>query len=91
MSAAARWMGRVAALGCVACRNAARGKTPAQVHHLTGYPFRGIGQKAADAFVVPLCASCHVELHRGVESWELANGKQVELLAQTILDLARSA
>lgn len=91
MTPASRWMGRVAALGCLTCRNSGRGATPAQVHHLTGYPFRGIGQKAADAFVVPLCPSCHADLHRGVESWERANGKQVDLLAQTILELARLA
>jgi len=89
-SAAAWWMGQVASLGCVACRNAGRGPTPAQVHHLTGHPFRGIGKRADDTITIPLCNTCHNDLHRGVDSWELANGEQHTLLAQTIREVAKN-
>ena len=83
-------MGQVAALGCVACRNADRGPTPAQVHHLTGYHFRATGKKAADTMTIPLCPECHTALHNAVERWQVANGTQVQLLAQTIEDVARN-
>lgn len=85
-----RWMGLVASLGCIACRNAGRGATPAQIHHLTGHPFRGIGKKASDAFVLPLCVMCHTSLHAGVKSWELANGSQASLMAQVIGEVAEA-
>lgn len=78
------WMGQVAQLPCCGC-----GAVGVQVHHVTGHPFRGVGKKAADVFTIPLCPECHESLHRGVKTWELRHGAQVELLAATIETVAR--
>ena len=83
------WLGCVAALGCVVCKSLGV-SSPAVVHHLTGHPYRGIGHKASDAFVVPLCPEHHNLLHRGVESFERQFGTQTELLARTILAVAKT-
>lgn len=52
-------MGNVAELGCILCRVLMLGQTPAELHH----PRRGtgMGQKAPDTDVIPLCP----EHHRG--------------------------
>ena len=47
---------------CLACRAPA----PCQPHHLDR---GGMGTKGPDAFTVPLCASCHGQLHNKPE-WE---------------------
>ena len=55
MSAAgARWMGKVAALGCVICRRLGHGYVPAQVHHVA----EGSG-KRSDFAVAPMCEAHH--------------------------------
>ena len=83
------WLGRVAALGCVVCKSLGV-SSPAIVHHLTGHPYRGIGRKASDAFTIPLCPSHHDMLHRGIGTFERQFGTQTELLARTILAVAKT-
>ena len=49
----------VAQLPCVVC-----GMMPVVCHHLLrGDPKRGMGRKAGDDYVIPLCPSCHTALH----------------------------
>jgi len=43
---------------CLVCRRGA------EAHHLQHVGERGIGMKSGDNFAVPLCRTCHTELHR---------------------------
>ncbi|MBR2691808.1 MAG: DUF968 domain-containing protein [Aquamicrobium sp.] len=67
----------MAALGCIICGG------PAEVHHLTG---AGMGLKAANDNVIPLCPPHHrtggygVAVHAGTKEWERRHGTQAELL-----------
>jgi hypothetical protein len=81
----------VAGLGCVVCRRLDYGPTPAMIHHIrTG---QGMGQRAPDALVIPLCPMHHqqggrgVSIHAGQKEFENLYGSELELLAQTILEV----
>lgn len=50
-------MGRVASLGCIACRIAGTPGTPPELHHPRHDA--GAGQKAPDSDVIPLCPPHH--------------------------------
>ncbi len=85
-------MARVASLGCVVCRNLGFGPTPASVHHIrTG---QGMSQRASNYLVIPLCPQHHtdggkgVAIHAGQQSFEAIYGSELDLLAQTIGDIA---
>ena len=60
--------------GCCICRR------PAEIHHLIGFAYRGIGQKATDENTIPLCVEHHRGAqgihHLGLKTWEKAYGKQ---------------
>ncbi|WP_062266925.1 Ref family recombination enhancement nuclease [Endozoicomonas arenosclerae] len=80
----------VAALGCVACRRAGYGETPAEVHHITtGF---GTGQARDDLKVIPLCPAHHRTgpdaVHVSPALFERRFGHELELLEQTCKDLA---
>lgn len=72
-------MDRVAQFPCMAC-----GAHPVELHH----PRRGmgIGQRASNYDVLPLCADHHrtgghgVALHAGQKTWEAIYGTEAELL-----------
>lgn len=53
-----RHLGRVAALGCILCREhfGVEG-TPAEIHHLREE--QGAAQRGSDWLAIPLCPSCH--------------------------------
>lgn len=93
MSKAARHMGKVAALGCVVCRNLGYGPTPAQVHHIKEEC--GAGQRQSDFLTIPLCAEHHLDggkgvaFHAGWKEFERLYGTELDLLAQTIGDLTK--
>lgn len=53
-------------------------------HHVIGYGLGGMGTKAHDLFVIPLCRRHHDELHRDVAAWEAQYGSQLLLLVQTL-------
>lgn len=83
-------MARVAALGCVACRNEGLGVSPAIVHHIR----TGQGRKrASDWDTFPLCPRHHLgygiglSLHDGIKTWQAKFGTELELLAQTRREL----
>jgi len=80
-------LARVAALGCVICRNMGYGATPAEIHHIR----TGQGLKRASHFeTIPLCHAHHrtggygVAFHAGKAAFEANYGSELELLQQTI-------
>lgn len=86
-------MARVADIGCIVCLNTGMGKTPPEMtalHHIrTGY---GVGQRAKNTEVLPLCALHHqgphgVGYHAGAKTWEDNFGTEAELLEQVRLIL----
>lgn len=82
---------RVIALGCIVCGNAA---VP---HHPRGAAFEtGMGLKADDAMVLPLCNTHHttggrgMAFHSGQEIWEKNFGTQEALLIEVHTALGES-
>ncbi|WP_318393517.1 DUF968 domain-containing protein [Enterobacter sp.] len=71
-----RW---VKAQPCACCANPAD-----DPHHLIGYGQGGMGTKAHDLFVLPLCRRHHDELHADVKAFEQKYGTQPELLLKTL-------
>ena len=60
---------------CLVCRRGA------EAHHLQHVGERGIGMESGDNFAVPLCRTCHTELHHfGSERtwWDLTGVDSVE-------------
>ena len=53
-------------------------------HHLIGYGQGGMGTKAHDLFVIPLCRAHHDELHADMKAFEEKYGTQPELLLRTL-------
>lgn len=88
-----RWLSDVASLGCVACRNAGYGETPAEVHHIRDGV--GRGQRADDTETIPLCPPHHrgtahpivPSIHRDKRRFEREFGTERELLAQTVREV----
>ena len=64
-------MERVARLPCVICR-----AWPVQVHHCIHGRFSQM--RARDEMTIPLCKSCHDELHAGKETWAEKHGRDFE-------------
>lgn len=86
-----RYMGRVAELGCIVCRNAGFGATPAEVHHVR--EGQGGAQRAPNYLVIPLCPEHHRgkdSIHGARRAFELRYGSELDLLAQTIGELAEA-
>lgn len=79
-------MSKVAALGCVVCRNLGYGETPAALHHIRAG--QGMSQRASHYQVLPLCGAHHqtggygVAIHAGQKEWEKRYGTELELLEQ---------
>ena len=71
----------VASLPCAVC-----GVEPAgEAHHVIDAGMGGgMGTKASDLFVFPLCRLHHTLLHDNVERWEAYNGSQWQFVALTI-------
>ena len=85
------YLDAVANLGCIVCRDCGYGPTPAVIHHIrTG---QGMGQRAGNALVIPLCPQHHnmggkgVAIHAGQKEWENLYGSELELLNRTILNV----
>lgn len=84
-------LARVAALGCIVCKNLGYPDSPAEIHHCskgTGFAVR------ADHFhVIPLCRLHHrdgghgVAIHAGRRTWEKNFGTEEALLAQVRAEL----
>ncbi|HCP7500805.1 TPA: DUF968 domain-containing protein [Escherichia coli] len=59
-------------------------------HHIIGHGLGGTGTKADDLFVIPLCRSCHNELHAGVREFEEKHGSQLLLLIRFLMHARNS-
>jgi hypothetical protein len=44
----------------------------------------GMGQKASHWLTFPLCHPHHAELHAGIKTWEMKNGRQIDHVASTL-------
>ncbi len=64
---------------CACC-----GKQADDPHHLIGYGQGGMGTKAHDLFVLPLCRTHHNELHADTVAFEEKYGSQLELIFRFI-------
>jgi hypothetical protein len=79
-------LSRVAGLGCIACRNAGHGESPAEIHHIRAG--QGMGRRASNYETIPLCPLHHraggygVAIHAGRAAWEHAHGAELDLLEQ---------
>ena len=84
-------MARVAALGCVVCRNAGFGESPAELHHIR--EGQGGAQRASNWLVIPLCPSHHRQgadsIHGDRRGFIARYGDELDLLAQTFSEVAR--
>ncbi len=91
IAAEKRYMGKVAELGCIICRNLGHGPTPALVHHC----FYGAGKRVNHFLVLPLCPSHHqtggvgVALHADDKAFYALYGSELKLLNQTIEDVMK--
>ncbi|MED9851784.1 DUF968 domain-containing protein [Escherichia coli] len=70
---------------CMTCGNQAD-----DPHHIIGHGLGGIGTKADDLFVIPLCRKCHNELHAGVKDFEEKHGSQLLLLIRFLMHARNS-
>ncbi|MBW2904645.1 DUF968 domain-containing protein, partial [Escherichia coli] len=69
------WTRWVKSQQCVCCN-----KPADDPHHLIGHGQGGMGTKAHDLFVLPLCRAHHDELHADTVAFEEKYGSQLELL-----------
>lgn len=81
-----KYMNRVAECGCSLCHIlGCEGDTPVNLHHVR--EGQGMGQKAQNWLVVPLCPTCHQGQH-GIHGdralLKLAKVNEMDLLAWTI-------
>ena len=89
MNASERYMGRVAAAGCMLCKALGRGHVPAAVHHVRDG--QGMAQRASHYLTVGLCHECHQGpngLHGNRSLLRIAKVEELDLLAMTIEALA---
>ena len=78
----------LAQMGCIVCRLFHGVRSEANIHHLTGLKYRGIGMKAKDEFTIPLCPTHHQygskeypSVHGYPKLFREKYGTQEELLA----------
>jgi hypothetical protein len=88
-------LSRVAALGCIVCKNLGHEDSPAEIHHVsTG---TGLSVRADNFHAIPLCPLHHrtgghgVAIHAGRQTWEDKYGTETELLVQVLYELGGSA
>ena len=70
---------------CMTCGNQAD-----DPHHIIDHGLGGMGTKADDLFVSPLCRKCHNELHAGVKDFEEKHGSQLLLLIRFLMHARNS-
>ncbi|MFM5175215.1 Ref family recombination enhancement nuclease [Aeromonas caviae] len=85
-----QWLDDVRSLGCIACRNAGYGATPAEIHHVRSGS--GMAQRAEHTRVLPLCprhhrASYPTGFHAAPKSWQAEHGSEETLLAQVAREI----
>ena len=90
-------LAKVAALGCVVCRNEGLGDSPAHAHHINCH---AMARKASDFETIPLCHphhqaadgtatfQGHIAVHRSLEEFERRYGTERELLEQVLAQIS---
>ena len=59
-----KYLDFVRTLPCCHC-----GTLPAEPHHIIGIGDGAMGRTASDLHTMPLCRSCHSEVHKDPKSW----------------------
>lgn len=83
-----RHLSRVAALGCLVCRDMEGADTPAEIHHVR--EGQGMSQRASNYLAIPLCPQHHrtggagVAYHAEPRAWERLYGTELDWLARTV-------
>lgn len=78
------YMNRVADLGCICCAMMGYPDTPAEIHHIRSN--MGMGQRASNYDVIPLCSIHHrlgeagVGFHSSAKQFEENFGSELDLL-----------
>ncbi len=85
-----QWLDDVSSLGCIACRNAGYGATPAEIHHVRSGS--GMAQRAEHTRVLPLCPRHHracypTGFHAAPRSWLQEHGSEEVLLEQVAREI----
>jgi hypothetical protein len=92
-------LAKVAAMGCIVCRNENLGESPAAIHHIN---CGAMGRRSSHRQAIGLCKPHHqdadgtskyggqIAVHRGLESFEKRYGTEEELLAQTLREIAET-
>lgn len=84
-------LSRVAALGCIVCKNLYLGESPAEIHHCSSGT--GLSVRADNFHVIPLCHTHHrtgghgVAIHAGRRTWEKNLGSEAQLLERVNAEL----
>lgn len=84
-TASARYLTRVAALGCILCRRLGYEDTPAEIHHAR--EGQGMAQRAPDWLAIPVCPAHHRGphgIHGDRQALHQAKVDEMDLLADTI-------
>jgi hypothetical protein len=82
------YLNRLAALGCIVCRNEGLYGVAAEIHHIRDG--QGMGQRGSHYETVPLCARHHrtggygVAFHAGKKAWEARYGTERALMEQAL-------
>jgi hypothetical protein len=75
------YLNYVSSLECCGC-----GAPADEAHHIIAAGLGGgIGTKASDLLIMPVCRKCHDDLHRDVKLWEQLLGSQYKHICLTIL------
>ncbi len=72
-----KWTCWVKTQPCCAC-----GATADDPHHIIGHGLGGMGTKPCDYLTIPLCRTCHRNLHDDPAAWEAEHGSQTDHLAK---------
>ena len=80
------YLNRLAALGCIVCRNEGLYGVAAEIHHIRDG--QGMGQRGSHYETVPLCASrtggYGIAFHAGKKAWEARYGTERALMEQAL-------
>ena len=81
-------MDRVASLGCIICKKQGNDLSPAELHHIRDVTITGIGQRANNFQVIPLCVAHHrigeESFHYSKKKFNAKWGSQKDLLVETL-------
>ena len=75
------YLNYVKSLECCGC-----GVKADEAHHIISAGLGGgMGTKASDLLVMPVCRGCHDEIHRDTKAWESTYGSQYKHICLTLL------